>query len=390
MAQVEELKSIVLQTLDGKGVLAKLRAQLRQHVYEAIAEVPQEDSAARERLSSQENQLLLGVLADFLKVNDLDHTLSVLCVESGYSKAKVNGPGFRADLEAQLSPSASGPAQADEPVLKAWLDANRGQARGAGPTNPQSGSRPASANLGVSEPAAGEESSRYRDLNVERVSLGDTVSLGEPASTGPKEEDSRAAATMQQKPSLHLGDLPSLSGPKPKGGLLGELPPVSSGPGRRNKPASPESGPPDALSALTGVKSAPPGGLAPLSKTEKRGLLGDAPKEDDAQKLSELDQQLQKIESHDTTAGRSDALQEAVKGREEPVDEVDEEIASESFEEASDSGISGGGSSKSAGQMDASVDLDSKLEESMGQVLGRDVSVDSTDQSLDHAEPIER
>ena len=50
---------------------------------------------------------------------------------------------------------------------------------------------------------------------------------------------------------------------------------VSSGPGRRNKPASPESGPPDALSALTGVKSAPPGGLAPLSKTEKRGLLGD-------------------------------------------------------------------------------------------------------------------
>ena len=33
------LQGIVLQTLDGKGVLAKLRAQLRQHVYEAIAEV---------------------------------------------------------------------------------------------------------------------------------------------------------------------------------------------------------------------------------------------------------------------------------------------------------------------------------------------------------------
>ena len=62
-----------------RGVLAKLRAQLRQHVYEAISEVPQEDGVAApsKMLEGEDTQLLIGVIADFLKAYDLTHTLSV-------------------------------------------------------------------------------------------------------------------------------------------------------------------------------------------------------------------------------------------------------------------------------------------------------------------------
>jgi hypothetical protein len=132
---------------------------------------------------------------------------------------------------------------------------------------------------------------------------------------------------------------------------------------------------------LSGSRSKAPV-LAPLGKDTE-----DAEK--DKQKLEELDAQLQKIESSRGPA-RSDALSEAVSKQTameiEPDDPPDEDIPesvkseSEEFEEES---ISGGESGKS-------VDLGEQSQmESSANVFGRDVSVDSMDQSLDHAESVE-
>ena len=135
-------------------------------------------------------------------------------------------------------------------------------------------------------------------------------------------------------------------------------------------------------SSARGPRTGPPkaSALAPLSKE-----ADDAEK--DKKKLEELDAQLQKIE---TTRGaaRTDALSEAVNKqagtkleKDDSVEEdIPESVKSESFEDES---ISGGASSKS-------VDLGGQtMEESSTNVFGRDESVDSNNQSLDHAESVE-
>jgi hypothetical protein len=372
MAQVEELKSIVLQTLDGKGVLAKLRAQLRQHVYEAISETaPQEEDGAQaasatKRLEGEDTQLLIGVIADFLKAYDLTHTLSVLCVETGYPKSNVLSDTFRHQLADKLSSKT----RPEDPVLKGWYEKLERPS-----TNPQQGdfSRPST------NPQQNDFRSAFKDGLSENVSLGERVSLDDPSDlpeASPSSDKTTLPSpaeklgTSQPATKSMLGDLPSLT-TKPKASLLGDLPPMG-GPGGRIAPLSSDD-------PLSGSRSKAPV-LAPLSKEADAA-------EKDKKKLEELDAQLQKIE---TTRGaaRSEALSEAasksagVKIEQDDTleEDIPESVKSESFEEES---ISGGASSKS-------IDLgQSQMEESSANVFGRDESVDSMNQSLDHAESVE-
>jgi hypothetical protein len=373
MAQVEELKSIVLQTLDGKGVLAKLRAQLRQHVYEAISEVPQEDGASppSKMLEGEDTQLLIGVIADFLKAYDLTHTLSVLCVETGYPKSNVLSDRFRNQLADKLLSKT----RPEDPVLKGWYEKLERPS-----TNPQQGdfSRPST------NPQQGDFRSTFNnDGPTENVSLGERVSLDEPPPPPEREPavsplaspsaDKLGSSQPPTKSGGLLGDLPSLT-TKPKSSLLGDLPPMG-GAGGRLAPLSSDD-------PLSGSRSKAPV-LAPLSKD------ADDEAEMDKKKLEELDAQLQKIEST-RGAARSDALSEAVSKQaamkieqdDTAEDDIPESVKSES-EEFEEESISGGESGKS-------VDLgQSQMEESSANVFGRDVSVDSMDQSLDHAESVE-
>jgi hypothetical protein len=375
MAQVEELKSIVLQTLDGKGVLAKLRAQLRQHVYEAISEVPQEDGAApppAKMLEGEDTQLLIGVIADFLKAYDLTHTLSVLCVETGYPKSTVLSDRFRQQLADKLASKT----RPEDPVLKAWYEKLERPS-----TNPQQGnlSRPST------NPQQGDFRSTFNDGPTESVSLGERVSLDDPSDQPERESmDLPSSAdklgssvdklgSSQTSAKSMLGDLPSLT-TKPKSSLLGDLPPMGAG-ARGLAPLSSDD-------PLLGSRSKAPA-LAPLSKDADDT-------EEDKKKLQELDAQLQKIETTQGAA-RSDALSEAVskqtvmKNEQDDTleDDIPESVKSES-EEFEEESISGGESGKS-------VDLggQSQMEESSANVFGRDVSINSMDESLDHAESVE-
>ena len=312
-----------------------------------------------------------------MKAYDLTHTLSVLCVETGYAKSNVLSDRFRHQLADKLVSKT----RPEDPVLKGWYEKLERPS-----TNPQQGdfSRPST------NPQQSDFRSAFKDGPTENVFLGEEVSLDDPSDLpetspsmdlpssadkiGTSQPATKSSAdkigTSQPATKSMLGDLPSLT-TKPKASLLGDLPPMG-GPGGRIAPMSSD----DPLSGSRSKASV----LAPLSKE-----TDDAEK--DKKKLEELDAQLQKIE---TTRGaaRTDALSEAVNKqagtkleKDDSVEEdIPESVKSESFEDES---ISGGASSKS-------VDLGGQtMEESSTNVFGRDESVDSNNQSLDHAESVE-
>merc|ERR1712154_201238 len=85
--QFEELKEIVSKTLEKKGILAKAQAQLRKHVFEALAETEQQNRQ-KYNMSPQidENDIrdkfAMALIRDFLSYHHLDYTLSLMNTES--------------------------------------------------------------------------------------------------------------------------------------------------------------------------------------------------------------------------------------------------------------------------------------------------------------------
>jgi FGFR1 oncogene partner len=79
-----ELRDLVAQTLEAKGVLGKIRAQLRAHVFLALEEQEAEKSRpspVNEELVSfsntHEGRLVLGLVREFLEFYELSATLAV-------------------------------------------------------------------------------------------------------------------------------------------------------------------------------------------------------------------------------------------------------------------------------------------------------------------------
>src|SRR4051812_8209762 len=101
---MEELKSVVASTLEKQGILAKLRAQLRAHVFAAIEAQEQEnagvigtntksapptaglDSQAIKRLATIQatpaGSLVLELIKEWLEFYELDYTASTLLAEA--------------------------------------------------------------------------------------------------------------------------------------------------------------------------------------------------------------------------------------------------------------------------------------------------------------------
>ncbi|KAJ8598250.1 hypothetical protein CTAYLR_005476 [Chrysophaeum taylorii] len=85
----EELYSAVEETLESKGVLSNIRAQLRAAVFEAILDVEGNDEpAARERLRAvPHGDVALELVTDFLATCGLERALCVLLPEAGLTGA---------------------------------------------------------------------------------------------------------------------------------------------------------------------------------------------------------------------------------------------------------------------------------------------------------------
>lgn len=89
---VEELKSLVLQTLETNGVLGQIRAQLRLNVYKAI-DCDEESIRGAPKLSvkllkSPVGKLMAEIVAEFFDFYQFRHSLSVFLPESHLGKER--------------------------------------------------------------------------------------------------------------------------------------------------------------------------------------------------------------------------------------------------------------------------------------------------------------
>ncbi|XP_032234809.2 centrosomal protein 43 isoform X5 [Nematostella vectensis] len=87
-----ELRDLVAQSLESKGVLGKIRAQLRASVFLALEEqegpenkIPLTNGNLKKFISTSEGRLVAGLVREFLEFFELDFTIAVFDPESNFS-----------------------------------------------------------------------------------------------------------------------------------------------------------------------------------------------------------------------------------------------------------------------------------------------------------------
>eukprot|EP00741_Cyanophora_paradoxa_P006716 tig00001033_g6496.t1 len=85
MATVEELKSALKDTLEGKGVLRQIRARIRAEIFGAL----DDHDEPRPQLSN-ENLLINELIREYLEWNKYKNTLCVFLPESGQPEEQLD------------------------------------------------------------------------------------------------------------------------------------------------------------------------------------------------------------------------------------------------------------------------------------------------------------
>lgn len=123
-----ELRAAVTAALAERGVLDQIRANLRQHVFEALDTLTATTATARPARfeGTTEGKLFLDLFRDYLQHNGLHRTLSVLHVESGLDADGLTATVDRAAVarRLQLPSSASSSRQS---LVHAWYVAHIAQ-----------------------------------------------------------------------------------------------------------------------------------------------------------------------------------------------------------------------------------------------------------------------
>jgi hypothetical protein len=198
MASIVELKGIVQKTLEAKGVLGKIRAQLRSSVFSAIQEEQSdlngESAALRELKRTSEGRLALELVHDFLLALGLDYTAAVFVPEANISSAG----GGREQLARELKLSPTLPR--GSPLLAEVL-----RTRGAG-GGPLGASLPSPSPGPVAMPSsfASESSSSLGTLRTDASSSTAPTALS-------KADPSPAAALAPSAVAPALGALSALA-----------------------------------------------------------------------------------------------------------------------------------------------------------------------------------
>lgn len=78
MATIEELKDVLKDTLEDKGVLSQLRAKIRSEIFTTLND--QEYSKPK---LSEENMIINELIREYLLYNDYQHSASVFIPETG-------------------------------------------------------------------------------------------------------------------------------------------------------------------------------------------------------------------------------------------------------------------------------------------------------------------
>ena len=85
MAKIEDLKEVLKETLENKGVLNQVRARIRAEVFNTL----NEQTEVKPTLSN-ENFLINELIREYLDFNKYNYTKSVLTVESGQPSDKMD------------------------------------------------------------------------------------------------------------------------------------------------------------------------------------------------------------------------------------------------------------------------------------------------------------
>ena len=170
-----ELKDIVSQTLETKGVLGSIRAQLRAAVYTAIDEqemqkgIHLENPRAARIHETEEGRLLCSLVREYLEFYDLDHTLSVFLPECLQNTSEYEGRETLAS-KLQLRSYVDEPSE-KSPLLLTLLMKRDAEAARATAANELSGSafaKDTGATIGHLSPSSSQASSPIR--SQERLS----------------------------------------------------------------------------------------------------------------------------------------------------------------------------------------------------------------------------
>ncbi len=231
---IEELKGVVAKALEAKGVLSRLRAELRKCVFEVMEEQEKGGAGAGsasssrvvEILSTDEGRKAASLVADFLSVCQLDHSLSVFRSEASLQGVEIP----KSDLADALGVIA----EPDEPLIYSCLD---GKGSSASPKTGPGG--------GFAGTATFRRGKLAQALAVGRSSEDDVAAspTQQPPAQATKPAGDKQSGVV--KKSHLLGPLPSLGGTSRK---LPSLKPVSS---PASAPAAAESGSAEAKAKTT-------------------------------------------------------------------------------------------------------------------------------------------
>lgn len=78
MASINELKEVLKETLEERGVLSQIRAQIRSEIFGTL-----NGSTANRPELSKENLIINELIREYLTFNGYQHTLAVFLPESG-------------------------------------------------------------------------------------------------------------------------------------------------------------------------------------------------------------------------------------------------------------------------------------------------------------------
>ncbi|GAB1598458.1 lisH domain-containing protein FOPNL-like [Argonauta hians] len=94
MAQVKDLKNAISESLERKGVLNKIRAEIRAEVFHVL----DEHSEGKPPLCN-ENLIINELIMEYLQYNKYNHTCSVLMAEAGQSETRLDREFIRNELD---------------------------------------------------------------------------------------------------------------------------------------------------------------------------------------------------------------------------------------------------------------------------------------------------
>ncbi len=110
MASLEDLKNVLKETLESKGVLNDIRAKIRAEVFTAL----DADSGAGKPKLTNENMIINEMIREYLEYNRYYNTSSVLIAESGQP---VEPPFDKEYLHKKFSIQGSGTGSKNVPLL---------------------------------------------------------------------------------------------------------------------------------------------------------------------------------------------------------------------------------------------------------------------------------